>query len=155
MLLVTFPIGEQTYGLSAEDLREIIPWPELRPLDATPSWVRGVLIWRGELTPVIDLCGLFGQDLCADRLSTRVMIVPAGPRGQIRPLGLLAEKLTDAVTAGADAAEPCPVAQGDQPCLGPLIRLPGGELIQQIRPRCLVDEKLHGLLYPDSQKEAS
>ena len=97
MLAVTFRIGSAAYAIPCERVVAVIPQVELRPVAQASAWVKGVFAYRGELTPVVDLCQLIAGQPCSARLSSRVALVHAAlPEGGARLIGLLAEQMTEA-----------------------------------------------------------
>lgn len=53
-------VGEQRIGIRVEDLREIVPTPEITPLPGLPRWLLGLTQVRGELLGVVDLGAILG-----------------------------------------------------------------------------------------------
>ena len=112
MLAVTFRVAEAAYAIRCERVVAVIPRVTLRPLAHAVPALRGVFVYRGELTWVIDLCQLIGGYACSERLSSRIALVRCAlPQGGERSVGLLAEHMTEArhvdetcVAASAGAA---------------------------------------------------
>jgi chemotaxis-related protein WspB len=97
MLVVTFRVGAAAYALRCELVLAVIPEVQLRPLAQSADWLRGVFAYRGELTPVVDLCQLIAGYRCPSRLSSRIALARcAMASGGSRTLGLLAEHMTEA-----------------------------------------------------------
>jgi chemotaxis-related protein WspB len=97
MLVVTFHVGENAYALRIDAILAVIPEVELRPVAQCAEWLRGVFPFRGELTPVVDLCRLIGGYDCPSRLSSRIALVRCSAEdGSQRTIGLLAERMTEA-----------------------------------------------------------
>lgn len=110
MLVVTFQIAAAAYAINCGDIVAVIPEVQLRAAAHGPAWLKGVFVYRGELTPVIDLCRLIGGYACPARLSSRIVLVrPASPRGEPRLTGLLAEHMTEARRLPAQTAKVRPV----------------------------------------------
>ena len=63
---------------------ELVPRVELRAIPHAPAFLAGLLGYRGEVVPVIDLGLLLGSSPCPDRLSTRIILVKSAPGGQNR-----------------------------------------------------------------------
>ena len=97
MLAVTFRVGSAAYAIPCDRVVAVIPQVELRPTAHSSAWLKGVFAYRGELTPVIDLCQLIAGQPCPARLSSRIALVRAArPDGGARLIGLLAEQMTEA-----------------------------------------------------------
>jgi chemotaxis-related protein WspB len=97
MLAVTFRVARAAYAVRCDDIVAVIPQVELRPVAHGYAWLKGVFPYRGELTPVVDLCQLLGGYACSARLSSRIALVRcASADGALRTVGLLAEHMTEA-----------------------------------------------------------
>lgn len=97
MLAVTFRVAEAAYAIRCDHVIAVIPLVVLRPVAHGAAWLRGMFAYRGELTPVIDLCRLIAKYECPARLSSRIALVAcAVPEGGKRTVGLLAEHMTEA-----------------------------------------------------------
>jgi purine-binding chemotaxis protein CheW len=53
--LVTFKLGNETYGIDIMDVKEIVSLSEIRPIPGAPSYVSGIMNLRGVIIPIIDL----------------------------------------------------------------------------------------------------
>jgi chemotaxis-related protein WspB len=108
MLAVTFQVAAAAYAIRCDRIVAVIPQVELRPVAHGPGWLKGVLVYRGELTPVVDLCQLIGGYACPPRLSSRIVLVRSGGSGA-RTAGLLAEHMTEARRLSSDLVTASPV----------------------------------------------
>lgn len=78
--LVGFKVGEVTYALDLQRVREIIrPLPFIT-LPQLPPAVQGVSDHRGDVVPVIDLRVRFGLSPLGERQQGRWIVVACGPR---------------------------------------------------------------------------
>ena len=95
-LSLLLSVGKQRYALPCLKIKEVIPDVDLEPEPRAPSWLAGLLNYRGAITPVIDLCQLVSDIRCTDRLSSRIVVFEhAGADGATRQAGLLAERVTE------------------------------------------------------------
>lgn len=137
MLVITFRVGAGAYALRAADVLAVIPEVELRPLAQGAAWLRGAFAYRGELTPVIDICQLIAGYRCPARLSSRIALVRCGAgSGKARTLGLLAEHMTEARRLPANLAASAPLA--DVPYFAEVL-LEGGEPLQFLEPSAILN----------------
>lgn len=134
MLLLKFQAAGQTFAVDSLRVVEVIPWVQLRPLPHAPAHLAGLLAYRGQVAPVLDLGLLLGGAACVPRLSTRI-IVARPTAGTL--LGLLAERIRDVVRARAVVSPGVPLAGA--PYLGPVIELSEG-LVQLIEVEKLAPE---------------
>lgn len=96
MLLLLFEIGDGRYALDAGVVVEVIPRIHCKQIPLSAHFVAGIINYRGNPVPVIDLCSFHNSVPCANRLSTRIIIV-----NHIRKnfknvhVGLIAERVTE------------------------------------------------------------
>jgi chemotaxis-related protein WspB len=110
MLVVTFRIGGAGYALRCDAVLAVIPEVQLRPLAQGAASLRGVFAYRGELTPVVDLCQLIAGYACPSRMSSRIALVRCQPtQGGPRTLGLLAEHMTEARRLSTELTRSAPL----------------------------------------------
>ena len=96
MLLLLFEIGNGRYALETSQIIEIVPLVNLKKIPTTPAHVAGLMNYRGEGIPVVDLCQLIDNSPFENVLSTRIIIVsyPIKNLGE-NPLGLIANNVTE------------------------------------------------------------
>jgi purine-binding chemotaxis protein CheW len=96
--LLLVDLGGATYGLDADQVREIVPLLPATRLPGAPRHVKGVVNLRGQLLTVCDL----GERLTG-RSDGSTVVLQAGDRA----LGILVDDVHDvewlAVTSAADA----------------------------------------------------
>jgi len=96
MLILGLNVGHERYGVEATRVIEIVPLIELKNVPLADQSIKGIFNYRGTPTPVIDLCQLFESRNCNNNLSTRIVIIEyKALSGISRPIGLVAEKVTD------------------------------------------------------------
>jgi chemotaxis-related protein WspB len=93
VLALSFQVGDERFALPCRDVVEVVPLVRLRRVPHAPAFVAGIFDYRGEATPVIDLCQLMRGQPTRELLSSRLVIIAVGDR----PLALLAEGVTDAI----------------------------------------------------------
>ena len=79
MLLLTLKAGVNRYAIDVARVIEVVPNVELRTVPHAPSFLTGLLVYRGKVIPVLDLGQLLGSNPCRDCLSTRIILVNDGP----------------------------------------------------------------------------
>ncbi|MBI3924812.1 MAG: chemotaxis protein CheW [Armatimonadetes bacterium] len=147
MLVLVFHLGAERYGFEAARVLEVLPRLPCRLLLGVPECVAGIFDYRGVLTPMVDLCSMFLGRPAADRLSTRLIVVevPSGRGTDRRALGLVAERITETISADLARLQPSRV-RSDFSCMGELIPHPDGP-IQLVRPDELLSPELRDRLY--------
>src|SRR5579859_1040316 len=93
LLVVSFELGSQRYGLPVTVVREVIRLPALITLAGAPPAMCGLLNLRGQYIPVLDGRVLVGEPSCYDLMS-QIMIIGHPDTLQAKPvLGLLADRV--------------------------------------------------------------
>jgi chemotaxis-related protein WspB len=146
MLALTFRVAGGAYAIRCEHVVAVIPRVQLRPVARGAGWLKGVFVYRAQLTPVIDLCQLIAGYACPERLSSRIALVRCAGEAGARTVGLLAEHMTEArrVTGDAVAAP----AVTPLPYFGQVL-LEGGEPLQFFDVNALLSSS--GLLLPQAE----
>src|SRR5688572_27751379 len=103
MLALAFNVGKDRFALRCADVVEVVPRVHLRDIPHAPEYIAGMFTYRGQIVPVIDLGLLLWKAPCADRMSTRIVLVRyPPPPGPSKVIGLLAERVTEAITLDAE-----------------------------------------------------
>lgn len=138
MLALAFHVGHHRFALRCSEVVEVVPRVALRELPRAPPWVPGSFMYRGTVAPAIDLSVLLWSVPCTDRLSTRLVVVRgrSGTRAS-GPVGLLCERVTEAVHLTEGAGVTPGVAVAGAPYLGE-VYTDGAGMFQ----RLLLDELL-------------
>lgn len=118
MLLLLFYLGDDMYSIKCERVREVAPMVRLKGMTHAPEFVSGLLNYRGQIVPVIDLKRLIHGVSCEMRLSTRIILVDFGERHTI---GLVAERVTETIRRPPEALLPSGVETQDTPYLSKVI----------------------------------
>jgi chemotaxis-related protein WspB len=144
MLVLVFYLGDVMYLVKHEQIREVSPMVVLTPMPHAPSYFAGLFNYRGHLVPVIDLRHLIHGEACRMRLSTRIILVSyVNQAQQPQVLGLIAERVTEAVRKPPEAFVSSGIAFGDTPYLNEFV-MENDLMIQCIDLAKLV-EKFHFL----------
>jgi chemotaxis-related protein WspB len=113
MLVLLVHIADQLYCIRAAAVVEVVPRVPLQPVPHAPAEVAGLLHYRSQIIPVLDLRTLLAGEASCAFLSTRIVIA-----GESKRIGLVAERLTEAVDIDENAITPAPVTSGDARWLG-------------------------------------
>jgi chemotaxis-related protein WspB len=167
MLLLTFTAGANRYAVDVTRIVELVPKVELRSIPHAPVFLAGLLGYRGQVVPVIDLGLLLGADRCRDRLSTRIILVNdapgdhnrwkqdrenrvedrEGPRAdqERRPdlLGLVAEHVSDLTYVKPEQISPAPLRLAQVPYLDAIVEIDQG-IVQLIAVDKIREASLQG-----------
>ena len=132
MLVLLFYLGDTMYTMKCEKVREVAPMVKLKEVPHTPDYFAGLFNYRGIVVPVIDLRCLIQNQPCKMRLSTRIILVDY-LKGDHTPyiIGLMAERVTEAVRKSEDAFVSHGLSMNDAPYLGGFV-MEDREMIQYL-----------------------
>ena len=151
MLLLLFEIGNGRYALDINQIVEIVPLVKLKKIPTSPAYVSGLMNYRGEGIPVVDLCQLVDNIDCEDALSTRIIIVnyPLHISGN-RALGLIANNATETLRTTLSKPPPTGVIMDKSLCDNDADQ-DGTEMIQWFDIKKMLPEKEINLLFEDEE----
>ncbi len=75
---LTFTSDNITFGVSTNNVIEIITSYKIRPLPMVPDYIRGIINLRGQVVPVIDIRLRMGRPLLEYTDSTCIIILSIG-----------------------------------------------------------------------------
>ena len=151
MLLLLFQAGNQTYAIDARNVIEVAPLPVCEPLAHAPVYVSGLAIWRARTIPVVNVSALIAGTAARALLSTRLIVVDyVAGNGFSHPLGLVAEKVVEAVAFDEARCEPPKVRLPDAPYLHGTVEH-AGRMIQRLTLEELLPPAVRDLLFPESE----
>jgi purine-binding chemotaxis protein CheW len=106
LLVATFQLGDNdgVFGIDATLIQEVVMVGELTPVRHAQPYVAGIRNLRGRIITVIDLCVRLGLGAVEIGPESRILI--ADWKGE--PVGLLVDRVADAVTVEAGGLENAP-----------------------------------------------
>jgi len=108
--VVAFRVAGQEFCIDIMSVKEIRGWTETTVLPHAQAYVKGVINLRGSVVPVVDLSARLG--LGQIEPGPRHVIIITVVNGRI--VGLLADVVSDIITAGEADMHPVPdVVAGD------------------------------------------
>lgn len=130
MLYLLFQFESDRFALPARDVHEVLPLVSLRAQPGAAAGIVGLINYRGQAVPVLDVARVVLGRPSVRRVSTRLLIIdhPAAP-GQ--RLALMVERATAMVAKEPGEFGPAGVPLGGARYLGPVAQDAGG-MIQQI-----------------------
>jgi chemotaxis-related protein WspB len=144
MLFLLFQLGKDRYALPASKVVEVLPLVELKRI---PNH-------RGRPVPAIDLSELTIGQPAGERLSTRIIMINyPDDQGRNRPLGLIAERVTETIQREtSDFTEPG-MRLSDAPYLGPVL-MDGKGCIQWLYEQRLLSDRVRDLLFCETLEQS-
>jgi chemotaxis-related protein WspB len=147
MVFLLFQLGRERYALDIRRVAEVLPLLNLKQIPRAPAGVAGLFDYRGAPVPVLDLPQLTLGRAAQPRLGTRIVLVHYGAAtGELRLLGLIAEKATETVRRDAADFVESGVTNDGAPYLGPVASDARG-LIQRIEVDRLLSEEVREALF--------
>lgn len=107
---ILFELAETTYGIAAADVQQMEMIDQITPVPNTAPDVEGVVMWRGQVIPVLNLRRRFGLESMAVTLRSRLVIVIHGARR----VGVLVDSCREFITLDPQNIHPPPAAIGDR-----------------------------------------
>jgi purine-binding chemotaxis protein CheW len=104
---LTFTVGDSEYGVDIMTVREIKGWTDATRLPNTPHYMRGVMNLRGHIVPIFDLRARFTGDMTEATPKHVTIVLAAGER----TVSILADTVSDILTAYPDEIKPAPETQ--------------------------------------------
>lgn len=127
MQLVSFKLGDETYGIAITKIREIILVGEITHVPETPPYVKGLINLRSMVIPVIDLRTRFALAAAELTPDSRIMVLHVGDR----TIGIVVDSVSEVLRVSRDQVSPAPptVASAGNNYMTGLVRLKDDLLI--------------------------
>jgi chemotaxis-related protein WspB len=149
MLLIMCHAGADRFAIESRHVYELLPQARLQRPGGSPSWLAGLLVYRGTALSVIDLTRLVHGNPCPNRLSTRIIVLQAELEGKERRFGLLAENV-HLCEPHAESEESDSI-RGEPTTLGSLC-LDAHGVFQLMEPTRLMSQDRQTILCPASEE---
>ena len=105
---LTFVVGDEEYGVSILQAKEIIEYDTVTTVPNAPPFIRGVMNLRGSVVPVVDLAVKFGRQSSPVTRRSCIVIVEVRHDGATTVMGIVADRVTQVAELASDAIEPAP-----------------------------------------------
>lgn len=109
--IVTFSVGQQTFGIEMSALIEIREWEAPTPLPGVPAYIKGVTNLRGTVVPVVGLAERLGWDASPIHARSCILVVSLGGK----QAGFLVDEVADIVLIKDSQIRPAPDTDIAQP----------------------------------------
>ena len=108
--IVTFKVGERTFGIDVGMVREIKGWQATTPLPHAAPHVRGVLNLRGVILAVYDLRTSIGLGITEATANHVIVVVNVADK----TAGLLVDSVSDIIDVQTSAVRDAPDVERDE-----------------------------------------
>ena len=147
MLLLRFRMEDDDYVIDVQHIVEVLPFVKLKHVVHAPDYVAGLLNYRGQPVPILDLCRIALGRASKPRLNTRIVLARYDDAaGQTHLLGYIIERVLDTVKREASAFLPSLVKVANSPYLGD-IALHSDGMMQLIRLDALLPDEAREFLF--------
>jgi|SRR5882724_12805436 len=99
--VLTFELGNGTYGVEILRVREIRGWTSVTKIPQAPPHVLGVLNLRGSIVPVVDLRMRFALERAEYTKVTVIIVLSVHSQAGRREVGVVVDGVSDVVDFGA------------------------------------------------------
>lgn len=148
MQFLLFSLGNDRYGLDTRRVARVLPQLELKEIPQGPAWLAGLMNYRGQPVPVIDLSMLAHGVSSRASFDTRIILVDYHGIPDIsHPLGLLAEQASDIRHFAPESFMPPGIDTSDTPYLGK-VTASDGEMVQLVDVDNLLPPEVQAMLFP-------
>jgi chemotaxis-related protein WspB len=145
MLVLMCASAGNRYAIAARQVVEVVPRVRLESVAGMPDWLAGVCVYRGQVTPVLDLSYLATANRCPSRWASRIIMVHIGEGDSRLLCGLIVEQVTVAQLASGPESSADSPTPGVAPW-GPVL-LDAEGIFQLVElPRLLSTERRAALL---------
>ena len=96
MMMLLFKVDDARYSLNVADVVELVPYVSLQNLPKAPNYIAGLMNYRGNIVPVVDLSILICERPVKRLMSSRIILIKPVAE-ETRYIGLLAENVTEAL----------------------------------------------------------
>jgi purine-binding chemotaxis protein CheW len=106
--VLTFVIGDVTYGIDIPCVQEIRGWTAVTRLPQAPVDILGVLNLRGAIVPVLDLRLKFGSTNVQYTPVTVIVVVSVMSAAGAREFGMVVDGVSDVIDIAPQDVKPAP-----------------------------------------------
>ena len=136
------------YLIPTNNIVEVIPYIYPRQVPHTPDYLLGMIDFRGEPLPLIDVGFLLSGEACKAVLSSRIIIVEtASPKGGRVKIGWLFPGVTETLRINEDEFEAAPIHLQEYDYLGDVFTDEKG-ILQRLDLQKVLPDDAYDVLFP-------
>jgi len=142
-------IGKERYGINSLMVSEVLPMINLDQVPMVEKIIKGIFNYRGKPTPVVDLCQFFEKRDSKNNLGSRIVIINCQQdTGIEKPIGLVAERVTEVLKCDEDKLISSGITSENTPFLGKIYKH-NNEMIQLIDTRKILPVSIAQQIFVD------
>lgn len=150
-MILLFSVNGDSYGIDVHDVIEVLPSVMLKHFPHGPEHVAGLMNYRGQAVPVIDLTLLMSAHASRDRISSRIIMTNYVNEEDVSHLlGFLIEKITETVKIPDHAFARSGVKTNDAPFLAD-IAIHAGTMVQIVDIKKVLPDSAKSMLFIESR----
>lgn len=111
--MLTFMLGEETYGVDILRVQEIRGWSPVTRIPQSPPHVLGVLNLRGSIVPVVDLRMRLNLDRAEYTAVTVIIVLSVDSGHGRRDFGVVVDGVSDVINVQGTDVKPPPELGSD------------------------------------------
>ncbi len=140
---VTFKLDNEVYGVSVEEVREVLRYSDIAPVPGAPGFVVGIINLRGNVVTVIDTRNRFGLRSVDVSDDSRIIIVDI----EDQEVGVLVDSVAEVVDIDSNTIEATPNVGNEDTSryITGVVSIDGDLLILVDVKKLLTDEELADL----------
>ncbi|QQY78783.1 purine-binding chemotaxis protein CheW [Keratinibaculum paraultunense] len=101
---VVFKLDENEFGIDIMNVKEIIPYQEPVHVPNTPDFVEGIINYRGNVIPVINLRERFDMDVKQITKDTRIIVITL----KEKEVGFIVDEASQTIRLNEEQIDPAP-----------------------------------------------
>ncbi len=101
---VIFKLDQEEFGIDIMNVKEIIPYQESVHVPNTPKFIEGIINYRGNVIPVINLKKRFNIGLAETTEDTRIIVITLGEK----EVGFIVDEASQTIRLDEDQIDPAP-----------------------------------------------
>jgi purine-binding chemotaxis protein CheW len=106
--VLTFVLGNQTYGVDILRVQEIRGWSAVTKIPQSPPHVLGVLNLRGSIVPIVDLRMRLSLERAEYTAITVIIVLSVVSGASRRDFGVVVDGVSDVVDVSESSVRPAP-----------------------------------------------
>lgn len=106
--VLTFTLGEETYGVDILRVQEIRGWSPVTRIPQAPAHVLGVLNLRGSIVPIVDLRMRFNLERAEYTPLTVIIVLSVESTLGRRDFGVVVDGVSDVIDVAVSEVKPAP-----------------------------------------------
>ncbi|HEY4716674.1 MAG TPA: chemotaxis protein CheW [bacterium] len=107
--VLEFVLSDEEYGVSLQDVREIVRMRAITEIPRAPEFIIGIISLRGEMIPVIDMRKRLGLDILPYSAQTRIVVASE----EKMAFGFIVDRINGVVRIKENMVESPPSVSGD------------------------------------------